>query len=156
VSDLTPRPEPPRLTLPAEYYASPVTARPLFPGWVPKGCGIASAVLLLIAFAGGAVVMKIGVGRLFSMVIDTTHGEMKGMYAPDVASAKRASVDSAIDQVSHDLAVDKVAYAKLEPLLTAMRDAMDDKKITNAEADRLLAKSDEVRKPAIRHPLADK
>jgi hypothetical protein len=113
-----------------------------------------SAVLLLIAFAGGAVVMTVGVGKVFSTVIDTTHTEMKGMYARDVSKAKRARVDGAIDQVSRDLAADKVAYAKLEPLLTAIRDAMDDKKITNAEADRLLAKSDEVRKPSRPSPGA--
>lgn len=70
------------------------------------------------------------------------------MYAPDMPPAKRAQLDGALDGISHDLATDKLAYAKLETLLTTMRDAMDDKKITNAEADRLLAKIEEVRKPA--------
>ena len=81
-------------------------------------------------------------------IIDSSHGELRQMYAPDVAPAKRAQVDTALDGISHDLATDKIAYAKLEPLLTKMRDVMDDKKVTNAEADQLLAKVQEVRKPA--------
>jgi hypothetical protein len=145
VSDLTPRPEPPRFTFPADYYASPVTARPIFASWVPTGCGIASAALLFIAFAGGALVMHAGVGMLLSSVIDSSHDEMKRMYGADVTPAKRAQVDAAIDQISHDLATDKLAYGKLEPLLTAMRDAMSDNRITNSEADQLIAKSVEVR-----------
>jgi len=90
--------------------------------------------------------MSFGVGKLMAMLVDTSHGEMKPMYAKDVTPAKRAQVDAAIDQISHDLATDKIAYGKLEPLLTTMRDAMSDKRITNAEADQLLAKSVEVRK----------
>ncbi|HEX7190700.1 MAG TPA: hypothetical protein VF381_03915, partial [Thermoanaerobaculia bacterium] len=143
---------------PADYYASPVTARPIFPSWVPTGCGVTSAILLLLAFVGGAMVMTIGVGKLMAIVIDSSHGELKAMYVADVPPAKRAAVDAALDGISRDLATDKLAYAKLEPLLTTMRDAMDDKKITNAEADQILAKVQDVRKPAkkpspvIRHP----
>lgn len=133
--------------LPADYYASPVTARPIFPSWVATGCGIASAVLLVVAFVGGAMVMTVGVGKLMAYVIDSTHGELKAMYGADVPPAKRAQVDAALNGISHDLAADKLAYAKLEPLLTTMRDTMDDKKITNAEADQLLARVQEVRKP---------
>ena len=133
--------------LPADYYASPVTARPIFPSWVPTGCGIASAVLLVVAFVGGAMVMTVGVGKLMAYVIDSTHGELKAMYGADVPPAKRAQVDAALNGISHDLAADKLPYAKLEPLLTTMRDTMDDKKITNAEADQLLARVQEVRKP---------
>jgi hypothetical protein len=105
-----------------------------------------SVVLLLGGFIGGAVIMSVGVGKLLAMLVDTSHGEMKAMYASDVTPAKRAQVDAAIDQISHDLATDKIAYGRLEPLLTVMRDAMSDKKITNSEADQLLAKSVEVRK----------
>ena len=111
------------------------------------GCGIASAVLLLMVFIGGAIVMSMGVGKLFAMLLDTSHSDMKTMYGPDVTHAKRERVDAAIDGLSRDLAADKLAYVKLEPLLTSMRDAMADKRITNAEADQLLAKSAEVRKP---------
>lgn len=148
MSDLTPTSRPAPFVLPADYYASPVTARPMFPSWVPTGCGIASAVLLVLAFLGGAIVMQVGVGKIMAYVIDSSHGELKAMYGADVPPAKRAQLDSALDGISHDLAADKLAYAKLEPMLTTMRDAMDDKKITNAEADQLLAKVQEVRKPA--------
>ena len=103
--------------------------------------------LLVLAFVGGAIVMSVGVGKLMAVVIDSTHGELKPMYAADMPPAKRAQLDAALDGISHDLGTDKLAYAKLEPLLTTMRDAMDDKKITNAEADQLLAKVQEVRKP---------
>ena len=151
MSDLTPASRPPSFTLPADYYASPVTALPVLPSWVSTGCGIASAVLLVVAFAGGAIVMRYGIGKLMASVIDSSHTEMKAMYGRDVPPAKRAQLDAALDGISHDLSADKLAYAKIEPLLTTMRDAMDDKKITNAEADQLLAKVQEVRKPG-RHP----
>lgn len=147
MSDLTPTPSPASFTLPADYYAAPVTARPIFPSWVPTGCGIASAVLLLVAFAGGAIVMRYGMGKMMAYVIDSSHTEMKPMFAADVPPAKRAQLDTALDGISHDLAADKLPYAKLEPLLTTMRDTMDDKKITNAEADQLLAKIADARKP---------
>jgi hypothetical protein len=147
VSDLTPSRDTRSFTWPSDYYASPVTARPLFPSWVPTGCGIASAALLVIAFVAAAFVMSAGVGKLMAYVIDSSHAEMKAMYGKDVPPAKRAQVDAAMDGISHDLAADKLAYGKLEPLLTTMRDTMDDKKITNAEADQLLAKVGEVRKP---------
>jgi hypothetical protein len=104
-------------------------------------------VLLLVAFVGGAIVMRYGVGKLMAYVIDSSHTEMKAMYAADMPPAKRAQLDTALSAISHDLAADKLPYAKLEPLLTTMRDTMDDKKITNAEADQLLAKVQEARKP---------
>jgi hypothetical protein len=102
--------------------------------------------VLVVAFIGGAMVMTVGVGKLMAYVIDSSHTELKPMYAADVPPAKRAQVDAALDGISHDLAADKLPYAKLEPLLTTMRDTMDDKKITNAEADQLLAKVGEARK----------
>jgi hypothetical protein len=105
-------------------------------------------VVLVVAFAGGALVMAVGVGKLMAYVIDSSHGELKAMYGADVPPAKRAQVDAALDGISHDLATEKIAYGKLEPLLTSMRDSMSDKKITNAEADQLLAKVQEVRRPA--------
>jgi uncharacterized protein (DUF2236 family) len=105
-------------------------------------------VLLVIAFLGGAIVMTVGVGKLVGYAIDSSHGEMTPMYGADVSPAKRAQLDAALTAVSRDVAADKLAYAKLEPLLTTMRDTMADKKITNAEADQLLAKVAEVRKPA--------
>jgi len=104
-------------------------------------------VLLVVAFIGGAMVMTVGVGKLMAYVIDSTHGELKTMYGADVPPAKRAQVDAALNGISHDLAADKLPYAKIEPLLTTMRDTMDDKKITNAEADQLLARVQEVRAP---------
>ena len=97
--------------------------------------------------------MTVGVGKLMAYVIDSTHGELKTMYGADMAPAKRAQVDAALNGISHDLAADKLPYAKLEPLLTTMRDTMDDKKITNAEADQLLAKVQEVRTAKPRQPV---
>jgi hypothetical protein len=97
---------------------------------------------------GGAIVMTVGVGKLMAYIIDSSHGELKAMYGADVPAAKRAQIDAALNGISHDLATEKIAYGKLEPLLTSMRDSMSDQKITNAEADQLLAKVQEVRKPS--------
>ena len=102
--------------------------------------------------------MTVGVGKLLASVINSTHSELTSMYGPDMPPAKRAQLDDALNGISRDLASDKLPYAALEPLLNTMKDAMDDKKITNAEADQLLAKVQEVRKAGkkpssvIRHP----
>jgi hypothetical protein len=117
-------------------------------------------VLLVVVFAGGALVMTVGIGKLTATVMTSSYAELRPMYGADVPPAKRAQLDAIFDGISRDLATDKLAFSKLEPLLNTMRDAMADKKVTNAEADQLLAKVQEMRKPAgkpssvIRHPAS--
>src|SRR5438270_13406533 len=45
---------------PADYYSSPGKLRPLFPKWVPAGCGWASLVFSVLLFVGGALAPKSG------------------------------------------------------------------------------------------------
>ena len=150
MSDLVPQPEPApqpasrRFTLPAEYYDTPPGPRTL-PRGLTLGCGIAALVVLILAFGGAIVAAKFGVNRIFAMTIDKSRAEMDPMYAKDVPPAKRKEVDDAIDKVSADLSANRIQFARLQPLLEKMKDAMDDKTITNAEADALLKSAADVR-----------
>jgi hypothetical protein len=152
LSDLVPQPEPSpqpaprRFLLPAEYYDAP-PGPPALPHGLKLGCGIASLVVLVLAFGGAVVLRSYGVNRIFAMTIDKSHDELKAMYAKDVPPAKRKEVDSAISGVSSDLAADRLQFVRLQPLLEQMKDAMEDKTITNAEADALLKSARDVRKP---------
>jgi hypothetical protein len=152
LSDLVPQPEPSpqpgarRLTLPAEYYDSAPGPAAL-PRGLKLGCGIASLALLVIAFGGAVVLRSYGLNKIFAMTIDKSHSEMSGMYAKDVPPAKRKEVDTAISGVSSDLAADRVQFVRLQPLFEKMKDAMEDKTITNGEADELLKAAADARKP---------
>ena len=81
---------PPRFHIPADYYAAPTAdIRPLFPRGVKLGCGVASAVLLLIIFAAGAVVAHRGIGKLMDPLLGMMSDEISSMYAKDVTPPQR-------------------------------------------------------------------
>ena len=53
----SPAAQPKAFRMPCEYYSAPLAeVRPIFPKWVPIGCGTASAIVLLLLFAGGAAI----------------------------------------------------------------------------------------------------
>jgi hypothetical protein len=138
--------EPRRLRLPAEYYDAP-PGPPALPRGLKLGCGIASLVLLVVAFGGAAVLASYGINKIFAFAVDRSHDDLAGMYGKDVPPAKRKQVDKAIDDLSKDLAADRVQFSRLQPLLEKMKDAMDDKVVTNREADELLKTVADARKP---------
>ena len=80
---------------PADYYAAAVgDARPLFPRWVPFGCGTASIVVLLLVFALGAAVSTGALGELLDLMFGTMQGEIDKMFTPDVNAAQKAAFDA--------------------------------------------------------------
>jgi len=102
----TPAP-PPSLPFrrPADYYSSPVgDARPLFPRWVPYGCGSAAIVVLLIVFGLGIAAQRGLMGEMFELMLASMQGEIDKMFTPDVKPADKATFDAmhAADRMAHD------------------------------------------------------
>src|SRR6185295_16563959 len=106
LSDITPvispDPEPPALPppslpfrRPADYYSSPVgEVRPLFPKWVPFGCGTAAIVGLLVVFGLGIAVSRGGMGELFNFMFASMQGEMDKMFTKDVKPADKMAFEA--------------------------------------------------------------
>lgn len=135
--------------LPADYYAAPADeVRPIFPNWVGRGCGIAAAVVLVIGFVLGAVVMHVGMGKFMAYVLDMSVAEIQPMIGKDVPPALKQSLNSELGQLSKNLESEKTNLARLEPVLTALKEAMEDKKITPAEAQRITKLAHDANGPA--------
>jgi hypothetical protein len=137
------------IRLPADYYSSPAAeVRPIFPKWVPMGCGIAAAAFLLVGFVGGAVVMHTGLGKIFSFVLDLSISEMQPLFARDVTPGQKQALNSELSQLSKNLESEKTTLARLQPVLQTMKEAMNDKKITPAEALKITADAHAANQPA--------
>ena len=131
--------DPPRaFRLPADYYSTPpADVRPLFPKWVPLGCGTASAVLLVLLFVGGAIITGPRLAEFTDYVVGSSLGELKGMYTKDVTAAQKARFDAEVKQLRENLRSGKISMQNFQPFLQAMNTVVGDKKVTGEEVDRL-------------------
>jgi hypothetical protein len=137
---LPPAPEPRPLPFrrPADYYAAPLSdVRPLFPRWVPLGCGAASLVMMIALFAAGAWAGGGKGGSIFATLFGTMQNEVHDMYTKDVTPAQKAAFDAEMNALKTNLGNGKVSIDRLQPLLHEMRDASMDSKITPAEVAQL-------------------
>ncbi len=138
VSTPTVPPQSPRFRLPAEYYAAPAPeARPLVSRGVRIGCGVASLALLLILFAGGAIVGRHGLGKLMDPLLGTMADEMGAMYTKDVTTAQRDELTREITRLREGIRDGRVPVQKLDPVMSNLREAIADQKLTPAETDKL-------------------
>jgi hypothetical protein len=144
-----PQAPPPSLPfrLPADYYSAPVDVRPLFPKWVPLGCGIAAATFIAVMFVGGALVSHGGVGRVMDFFLGMLQGEMTGYYSADVKPESRKALESELSSLRANIRAERVPVGNLDPVMSTLRAATADKKITNAEVDELRKKIHEANKP---------
>jgi hypothetical protein len=135
--------------LPADYYAAPANeVRPIFPKWVPRGCGIAAAIILVVGFVIGAVVMHVGLGKLMAYLLDMSVAEIQPMIGKDVPPAQKQALNAELGQLSRNVESNKTNLTRLEPVLNALKEAMEDKKITLAEAERLAKLAHDAYEPA--------
>ena len=151
-----PDPEPPALPVPslpfrrpADYYTSPVgEARPLFPKWVPYGCGSAAIVALIVVFALGIAASRGGMGELFDLMLATMQGETDKMFTKDVKPADRATFDAEMKTMRESVRHNRVSMDRLQPLLRTLRDAVSDERVTPAETQKLTEEIREINRPA--------
>ncbi|HEY3056228.1 MAG TPA: hypothetical protein VGK31_09895 [Thermoanaerobaculia bacterium] len=123
---------------PADYYCAPLTeVRPIFPKWVPIGCGSASAVILVLLFAGGAMLTGPRLARFMDFVLGTSLGELRGMYAPTITATQKQRFDAEVKRMREGLRTDKVSAQNIQPFLRAMQAAIADKKVTSDELEKL-------------------
>ena len=141
MSDILPPPPEPRplpFRRPADYYAAPLSeVRPLFPRWVPFGCGTASLLMIVVLFAAGAWAGSGKGGSIFATLFSTMQDEMHDMFTKDVTPAQKAAFDAEMNAMRTNLANGKISIDHLQPLLHSIRDASIDSKITPAEAAQL-------------------
>ena len=123
---------------PADYYATPVgDAKPLFPRWVPFGCGIASIVLIVVVFAGGYFAVHGGMGQLMDFMFGSMHDEVVKMFTKDVSAAQKAAFEQEMKMRRDKVRQNRLPVDRLQPLLQTMRDVTEDEHVTPAEADQL-------------------
>ncbi len=123
---------------PAEYYCAPLAeVRPIFPRGLVIGCGSASAALLILMFAAGAIFSGPRFGELLDLFVGTSVSELHGMYAPDVSPAEKQRFDAEIERMRAGLRTGKVPVKNLQPFIKEMQNAITDKQVTAEELDRL-------------------
>jgi hypothetical protein len=124
---------------PGDYYSTPVgDARPLFPRWVPFGCGIASIIVLLLVFAVGAAVSTGALGELLDLMFGSMQGEIDKMFTPEVKAPQKAAFDAEMKTMRASIRANRLSLDRLQPLLRSMRDASSDEHITPQETEQLI------------------
>jgi hypothetical protein len=130
---------------PADYYSTPVgDARPLFPRWVPYGCGTASIIVLLVVFALGAAVSTGALGELLDLMFGPMQGEIDRMFTPDVKPQQRVALDAEMKTMRAAIRANRLSLDRLQPLLRSMRDASSDEHITSQETEQLIHEIHEI------------
>jgi hypothetical protein len=123
---------------PADYYSTPVgDARPLFPRWVPFGCGTASIMVLLLVFALGAAVSAGALGGVLDLMFGTMQAEMDKMFTADVKPPQKAAFDAEMKTMRAAIRENRLSLDRLQPVLRSMRDASSDQHITPEETAQL-------------------
>src|SRR5262249_16295129 len=120
---------------PADYYTSPVDdARPLFPRWVPFGCGSAAIGALIFVFVLGIAGSGGKLGEAFDAVFwQPMQGEIDKMFTKDVKPADRAAFDAEMKTMRESVRLNRVPMQRLQPLLQTLREAVSDERVTPEE-----------------------
>ena len=154
-SEIPQRPESTRgFRWPADYYSAPLSeVRPIFPRWVPFGCGLAAAAFFLLLIGAGALLSGERVRGLFDLMIGMTLGQMKPMYQPDVTDAQKAAFETEVEKMREGLRAEKVPVANVQPFFQALQKAVGDEKVT---ADELAELTETAKKAAVEKAPVEK
>lgn len=156
MSDIIPTaPEPRSLPFrrPADYYAAPLSeVRPIFPRWVPLGCGALSLAAVIALFAAGAIAGSGKGGSLFATLFGAMSDEIHGMFAKDVTPVQKAAFEVEMKSLRKNLGDGKISIDQLQPLLNAIRDASADSSVSAGEAERLTRAARDVNERVARQP----
>ncbi len=123
---------------PADYYSGP-SPRAVLPRGVTYGCGAASLLVLVLIFAGGALLASGGMADFMDLVFGMTMGEMRGMYTKDVTEPQKKNLEAAIEALRKNVREHKASVSALDPVLQTMRKSMSDAKMTPAEVSQVSA-----------------
>ncbi len=155
MSDIIPteaQPRPLPFRRPADYYAAPPSeVRPLFPRWVPFGCGTASLLAIIVLAIGGAFAGSGRAGALFATLFATMEDELRSSFTKEVTPAERAAFDVEMKTLRANLAAGRVSIDRLQPFLQTIRDVSADNKVTPDEVEKLTRAAREVNRSAAQH-----
>lgn len=123
---------------PADYYATPGTdLRPIFPRWIPMGCGWAAVVVVVLLFVAGAFAPRSGA------VLDWAFGQIQSDVTPhftkDVTPAQKAEFNAEMKTLRAAAVAGKLKVDKTQSFLKLATEVDGDEKIDPAEADKLIA-----------------
>jgi hypothetical protein len=123
---------------PADYYSTPeVNRRPLFPRWVPVGCGWAAVVFIILLFIGGALAPKSG--SVLEWLFAKIQTDMTPHFAKNVTPAQKAEFAAEMQTLRASAKAGKLKLDKTQTFLKLATEVDSDEKIDPAEADKLIA-----------------
>jgi hypothetical protein len=135
-----PAPAAPPFPLPGAYYATPPGDRPpLMAAWVPRGCGIAALVALLVLFGLGYAAGHGALAGIMPWVIGNAKGEIEGAFTADVTPQQKKDFSAAMDDLTARMKTQKLSPEQLQGLLREVRDSVMDQKVDARETARLTA-----------------
>jgi hypothetical protein len=138
---------PRRFLWPADYYSGP-SPRAVLPRGVTYGCGAASAVVLLLVFAGGAFLSSGGMTQFMDFALGMTMGDVRGIYSKDVTEPQKKELESAIEGLRKNVRAGKAPVARLQPVLESLRKTMADGKMNSVEVKQVTEAARKANRPA--------
>jgi len=132
---------------PADYYSTPVgEAKPLFPRWVPYGCGSAAILLLVVIFVGGIVASGGGMGQLLELMFGSIQSEIDKKFTKDVQQTQKAAFDREMKTMRDSVRENRLKLDRLQPLLRTLREVTSDDRVTSAETEQLTKEIHDINK----------
>ena len=123
---------------PADYYSTPGTnLRPLFPRWVPLGCGWAALAFVIVLFVAGAFVPRSG--SILDMLFGKIQDDITSHFGRDVTPVQKAAFGVEMKTLRAAARDGKLKLEKTQSFLRLATDVDADEKIDHAEADKLIA-----------------
>jgi hypothetical protein len=123
---------------PADYYAaSGSSLRPLFPKWVPIGCGWAALAFVVLLFVAGALAPKSGAA--LDWVFAKIQTDMTPHFTKSVTPAQKAAFAAEMKTLRASAKAGKLKLDKTQSFLKLCTEVDSDEKIDPAEADKLIA-----------------
>jgi hypothetical protein len=123
---------------PADYYSRPGSdRRPLFPRWVPIGCGWAALIFVVLLFVAGALAPNSGAA--LEWVFGKIETDMTPHFTKDVTPAQKAVFAAEMKTLRASTKAGKLKLDKTQTFLKLATDVDSDEKIDPAETDKLIA-----------------
>lgn len=123
---------------PADYYSTPgSTLRPLFPKWVPVGCGWAALAFVVLLFVAGAFAPKSGTA--LEWVFGKMESDMTPHFTKNVTAAQKAAFATEMKTLRASAKAGKLKLDKTQNFLKLATEVDSDEKIDPAETDKLIA-----------------
>lgn len=133
-----PAPDPLPFRRPADYYAAPGTElRPIFPRWVPTGCGWAALVFVVLLFVVGAFAPRSG--AILDMLFGKIQDDMTPHFTKAVTPQQKAEFNAEMKTLRAAASAGKLKLDKTQSFLKLATEVDGDEKIDPAEADKLIA-----------------